>query len=51
MPEMDGKKCLGEILGVNPKARVVIASGYSEVDRVVAPRWARLRDTSRNRIT
>ena len=30
MPEMDGKQCLKEILGVNPKARILIASGYSE---------------------
>jgi two-component system, cell cycle sensor histidine kinase and response regulator CckA len=31
MPEMDGKKCLAEVLRVNPKAKVVLASGYSEV--------------------
>jgi PAS domain S-box-containing protein len=30
MPEMDGRKCLEEVLRVNPKARVVLASGYSE---------------------
>jgi len=30
MPEMDGKQCLKEILRVDPKARVLIASGYSE---------------------
>jgi two-component system, cell cycle sensor histidine kinase and response regulator CckA len=30
MPEMDGKKCLEELLRVNPNARVVLASGYSE---------------------
>jgi DNA-binding NtrC family response regulator len=30
MPEMDGKQCLKELLTVNPKARVLIASGYSE---------------------
>jgi two-component system, cell cycle sensor histidine kinase and response regulator CckA len=30
MPEMDGKKCLAEVLRVNPKAKVVLASGYSE---------------------
>ncbi len=30
MPEMDGRKCLAEVLRVNPKARVVLASGYSE---------------------
>lgn len=31
MPEMDGNKCLTEVLRVNPKAKVVLASGYSEV--------------------
>jgi len=30
MPEMDGKKCLSEILHINPKAKVLIASGHSE---------------------
>ncbi len=30
MPEMDGKACLREILNIDPKAKVVIASGYSE---------------------
>ena len=30
MPIMDGKKCLEEILYINPNAKVVIASGYSE---------------------
>ena len=30
MPEMDGKQCLVEILRVDPKARILIASGYSE---------------------
>ena len=30
MPVMDGKKCLAEILRVNPNARVVLASGHSE---------------------
>jgi two-component system cell cycle sensor histidine kinase/response regulator CckA len=30
MPVMDGKKCLAEILRVNPKARVILASGHSE---------------------
>jgi PAS domain S-box-containing protein len=29
MPGMGGKRCLSEILKVNPKARVAIASGYS----------------------
>ncbi len=29
MPGMGGEKCLGEILKLNPRARVVIASGYS----------------------
>ena len=30
MPEMDGKKCMEEMLQVNPNAKVVLASGYSE---------------------
>ena len=30
MPEMDGKKCLEEILRIDPNAKVIIASGYSE---------------------
>jgi two-component system, cell cycle sensor histidine kinase and response regulator CckA len=30
MPEMDGKKCLNRILEINPKAKVLMASGYSE---------------------
>ena len=30
MPVMDGKKCLEEILLVNPNTKVVMASGYSE---------------------
>ena len=30
MPEMDGSKCLEEILRVNPNAKVIIASGHSE---------------------
>ena len=29
MPGMGGKKCLEEILRVNPRAKVVVASGYS----------------------
>jgi DNA-binding NtrC family response regulator len=29
MPEMDGKKCLEEILRVNPNAKVGLASGHS----------------------
>ena len=29
MPEMDGKQCLRELLKINPRARVVVASGYS----------------------
>lgn len=28
MPEMDGKQCSTEILRVNPKAKILIASGY-----------------------
>ena len=30
MPVMDGKKCLEEILRINPNAKVVMASGHSE---------------------
>ncbi len=30
MPVMDGKKCLEEILQIESKAKVIIASGYSE---------------------
>jgi YesN/AraC family two-component response regulator len=30
MPVMDGRKCLAEILRVDPNAKVIIASGYSE---------------------
>jgi DNA-binding NtrC family response regulator len=30
MPVMDGKKCLAEILLLNPNAKVVLASGHSE---------------------
>jgi two-component system, cell cycle sensor histidine kinase and response regulator CckA len=29
MPEMGGKRCLEELLKIDPKAKVVIASGYS----------------------
>ncbi|MFH0960359.1 MAG: PAS domain S-box protein, partial [Pseudomonadota bacterium] len=29
MPEMDGRRCMAEILHVNPNAKVIIASGYS----------------------
>ncbi|MGC8660145.1 MAG: PAS domain S-box protein [Desulfomonilaceae bacterium] len=29
MPEMDGNKCLSEILRINPEARVLLASGLS----------------------
>ena len=30
MPVLDGKKCLEEILRINPNAKVVVASGYSD---------------------
>jgi DNA-binding NtrC family response regulator len=30
MPVMDGKKCMEEILQINPNAKVIIASGYPE---------------------
>ncbi|MFH1114465.1 MAG: PAS domain S-box protein [Pseudomonadota bacterium] len=29
MPEMGGKQCLGELLKIDPKARVLIASGFA----------------------
>ena len=29
MPEMGGKQCLEELLKINPRVKVVIASGYS----------------------
>jgi CheY-like chemotaxis protein len=29
MPEMDGKRCLAELLKINPEIKVVVASGYS----------------------
>jgi len=29
MPEMDGRQCLNEILRIDPKAKVIIASGHS----------------------
>jgi two-component system, cell cycle sensor histidine kinase and response regulator CckA len=29
MPEMSGKKCLEKLLKINPKAKIVIASGYN----------------------
>jgi two-component system, cell cycle sensor histidine kinase and response regulator CckA len=29
MPEMGGKQCLAAILSINPKAKIVIASGFS----------------------
>jgi PAS domain S-box-containing protein len=32
MPGMGGKRCLQEILTLNPRARVVVASGLSEAD-------------------
>lgn len=30
MPEMDGKRCLAEILKIDPEARVIVATGNSE---------------------
>ncbi len=35
MPVMDGKQCLAEILRINPNAKVVLASGYSEGGRAI----------------
>jgi len=29
MPGMGGKKCLEELLKINPKTRIIIATGYS----------------------
>ncbi|MBW1840349.1 MAG: response regulator [Deltaproteobacteria bacterium] len=34
MPGMGGNKCLGELLIIDPKVKVVIASGYSDTKRV-----------------
>ena len=34
MPGMSGRQCLEEILKTNPEAKVVIASGYSDVGPV-----------------
>jgi DNA-binding NtrC family response regulator len=30
MPEMGGKQCLSELLGMQPKPKVLVASGYSD---------------------
>jgi DNA-binding NtrC family response regulator len=30
MPVMDGRRCLAEILRINPNAKIIVASGYSE---------------------
>ena len=30
MPVMDGKKCMAEVLRIDPNAKIIIASGYSE---------------------
>ncbi len=30
MPEMDGRQCLAEMLLIDPKAKILVASGYSE---------------------
>ena len=32
MPSMDGGKCLEDILGINPEAKVLIASGFGDRD-------------------
>jgi two-component system, cell cycle sensor histidine kinase and response regulator CckA len=40
MPEMGGKECLGELLKVDPEAKVIISTGASaddEVKRAVKP--------------
>jgi two-component system, cell cycle sensor histidine kinase and response regulator CckA len=29
---MDGRRCLAEILRINPNAKIIVASGYSEGD-------------------
>lgn len=34
MPEMDGERCLEEILRINPKAKVIISTGYSSNDEM-----------------
>ena len=39
MPEMDGMQCLAEILRIDPAAKVLLTSGYSDsgpANRVVA---------------
>ena len=32
MPEMGGEQCLEEILKINPKAKILISTGYSSSD-------------------
>ena len=34
MPGMGGKKCLGELLTIDPKVKVVIASGYTDTGQI-----------------
>ena len=51
MPEMDGRKCLAEILRIDPNAKVIIASGYSRVDRPIGPWQPEQRDSSKNPMT
>ena len=29
MPEMSGKQCISELLKLNPKAKILISSGYA----------------------
>ena len=43
MPGMGGVKCLEKIIGINPEAKVVVASGYSanEAEKTVIKNWAK----------
>ena len=33
MPEMDGRQCLNEIIGLDPEAKVIVATGHSANDQ------------------
>ena len=44
MPEMGGKQCLEELLKINPRVKVIIASGYyrpMDRPRKILPRGAK----------
>ncbi len=38
MPEMGGEQCLEEILKINPKAKILISTGYSSSDETTRMR-------------